>query len=358
VIHRDIKPANLLITKSGKVKLSDFGLALVASDNKLTAAGKTMGTMHYMAPEQIRGNPPISQQSDLYSLGCVLFEMLTGKPPFIGQTAAQILQQHLEKPAPRVSTVVMDCPSSLDNLISDMLEKDPANRPVDAEEVIRRLQGVEDVITVRAKPSFDDNDRPSDGPVRKKAENKGVERAAVLASRPAVNAPSSGSTFTTILTAIVCLLVALLAITFMREDNSRYFDRAEQQFLSMLKDSQASVRIAAVRAIGELGNGGQNCVGGLARLLTAEEKNPVVQKEALVALEKIGAPSKSILGDLVRMQNDANIRPEVREQAMMTHKFVSDTRTEGSNLPYYRLGIGLGIALCAFVAWLRRPLVN
>src|SRR4249920_617877 len=76
VIHRDLKPGNLLLTRAGKIKLADFGLALVAAETRLTAAGKTMGSLHYMAPEQIQGKPPLSNKTDLYALGCVLFELL------------------------------------------------------------------------------------------------------------------------------------------------------------------------------------------------------------------------------------------------------------------------------------------
>src|SRR6185295_6023676 len=101
IIHRDLKPGNLLITKAGKLKLSDFGLAQVAAETKLTAAGKTVGSLHYMAPEQIQGKPPISNRSDLYAMGCVLYEMLTGRPPFTGGTVAEILQRHVrDTPAP------------------------------------------------------------------------------------------------------------------------------------------------------------------------------------------------------------------------------------------------------------------
>ena len=110
VVHRDVKPSNFLLTKDGKLKLSDFGLAHVSSATKLTAAGKTMGTYQYMAPEQIRGSTDISAQTDLYAMGCVIFEMLTGRSPFTGDSPAEILQQHLEAVPPRVSDFALDCP--------------------------------------------------------------------------------------------------------------------------------------------------------------------------------------------------------------------------------------------------------
>src|SRR5690606_20720369 len=73
VIHRDVKPGNFLISRNGKLTLSDFGLAVVVASQRITAAGKTLGTFHYMAPEQIRGKPPVTGKTDLYALGCVLF---------------------------------------------------------------------------------------------------------------------------------------------------------------------------------------------------------------------------------------------------------------------------------------------
>src|SRR5262249_42683037 len=106
-------PGNLLLTKDGRLKLGDFGLALIAAGNKLTAAGKTMGTLLYMAPEQIRGHPPLSHKTDLYAMGCVLFEILTGRPPFIGNAPGEILHQHSHTPPPKLGTLLKDCPEVL-----------------------------------------------------------------------------------------------------------------------------------------------------------------------------------------------------------------------------------------------------
>ncbi len=142
VIHRDIKPGNFLITKSGKLKLSDFGLATIVAGQRLTTAGKTAGTFLYMAPEQIRGRPPLSNRTDLYALGCVLFELLTGKPPFDAEAPAGVLHKHLKEPPPRVSSQLMNCPPELDRLVNDLLQKDPELRPASAAEVERRLHAI------------------------------------------------------------------------------------------------------------------------------------------------------------------------------------------------------------------------
>jgi eukaryotic-like serine/threonine-protein kinase len=132
IIHRDLKPANLFLGKDGLVKLGDFGIARDTQATALTAAGRTVGTYAYMAPEQISGKPPVSRKTDLYALGCVMFEMLTGKPPFNAPTAAEMLFAHLEEEPPQINSSVPDCPLLVDKLVGKLLEKDPEERYYDA----------------------------------------------------------------------------------------------------------------------------------------------------------------------------------------------------------------------------------
>jgi serine/threonine protein kinase len=137
IIHRDLKPANLFFTKDGKVKLGDFGIALDTASAELTATGLTVGTYMYMSPEQIRGERTISPQTDLYALGCLLYEMLTGRPPFQGENFARIFDQHLKSTAPPVSTFSPSCPQELSDLVDQLLRKQPSKRPFNA----RAVQG-------------------------------------------------------------------------------------------------------------------------------------------------------------------------------------------------------------------------
>lgn len=143
IIHRDLKPANLFISsKTGEVKLGDFGIARDTTATALTAAGRTVGTYAYMAPEQIIGKPPVSRKTDLYSLGCVLFEMLTGRTPYEAETPAAMLMMHLDEDPPRLRGLNMQCPIWLENLVNRLLAKDPGDRPFDAEATRHALEEV------------------------------------------------------------------------------------------------------------------------------------------------------------------------------------------------------------------------
>jgi serine/threonine protein kinase len=150
IIHRDLKPSNLMRSQSGKVKLGDFGIARDSEQTGLTATGRTVGTFAYMAPEQVRGFPPAAPRTDLYALGCVLFELLTGKPPFEGGSPPEVMYAHIEKKPSRPSAVALDCPVFLDTLILQLLEKDPEKRPRDASAVIVALQEIQQKVAEQA----------------------------------------------------------------------------------------------------------------------------------------------------------------------------------------------------------------
>jgi serine/threonine-protein kinase len=144
VVHRDIKPSNLMITASGQMKLTDFGIAKDLEATALTAPGRTLGTAAYMAPEQIRGSTQVSHKIDLYALGCVFFQMLTGELPFKGNNVGALMNGHLNQPPPRSSEKTPRIPRALDDLVLRMMAKDPTQRPWDAAAVaneLRELQG-------------------------------------------------------------------------------------------------------------------------------------------------------------------------------------------------------------------------
>ena len=137
VIHRDVKPSNVLLPPDGGVKLADMGIARLLSPEALTATLSVRGTAGYISPEQVRGDR-VDARADLYSLGCVLFEMLTGRTPFEGDLAA-LSYAHTHTPAPRVRSINPAVPAVMDELVAAMLEKDPDQRPPNGEEVQRSL---------------------------------------------------------------------------------------------------------------------------------------------------------------------------------------------------------------------------
>ncbi len=128
LVHRDVKPANVLIrSRDGKAMLTDFGLARAVNASKITRTGMLIGTLDYMAPEQIEGKR-IDGRSDVYSLGAVLYETLVGKPPFAGETVAAQIHAHLSEPPPRPSEHDPSL-AGFDSLIVSALSKDPGERP-------------------------------------------------------------------------------------------------------------------------------------------------------------------------------------------------------------------------------------
>ena len=142
VVHRDIKPGNIWLGDDGTAKLGDFGLAFAASDTRMTTEGTMLGTVAYMPPEQALGNAA-TPQSDLYSLGCALYEMVVGRPPFVGDDAVAIISQHLNAAPVAPSWSRADCPPALEGLIETLLAKAPEDRPDAATTVRSSLAGID-----------------------------------------------------------------------------------------------------------------------------------------------------------------------------------------------------------------------
>lgn len=138
VIHRDVKPANIWRASDDTVRLGDFGLAATADHSRLTREGLVVGTVAYLAPEQAVGRAP-DARSDLYSLGALLYELVSGRPPFLGDDAVTVISQHLNTTAVAPSWHNAEVPTTLDSLILRMLAKDPSDRPQSATTVIDEL---------------------------------------------------------------------------------------------------------------------------------------------------------------------------------------------------------------------------
>lgn len=142
VVHRDIKLSNLMVTRQGVLKLTDFGIAKDLDGTLLTGANCAIGTAAYMSPEQCRGESKITGKSDLYSLGVVLFELLTGKRPFRGNNAVELFLHHVQTKPERPSRINFEIPKFLDTLILHLLEKDPDDRPPSASVVAKILEEI------------------------------------------------------------------------------------------------------------------------------------------------------------------------------------------------------------------------
>lgn len=139
IVHRDIKPHNILLGSNGRVKVTDFGIARAATSSTITQTGSVMGSVHYFSPEQARGGV-IGEKSDLYSLGVVMYEMVTGELPFDGDSAIGIALKHLQEPVVEPRKLRPDLPDSLNQVILKALEKDPERRFASAREMMRELQ--------------------------------------------------------------------------------------------------------------------------------------------------------------------------------------------------------------------------
>ena len=134
IIHRDIKPQNIMILDNGLVKLTDFGIALAMNSTQLTQTNSVMGSVHYLPPEGASGKGA-TLQSDIYSLGILMYELLTGKLPFRGETAVEIALKQLKEPMPSIRKEIPDIPESIENIILRATAKNPKNRYADAREM-------------------------------------------------------------------------------------------------------------------------------------------------------------------------------------------------------------------------------
>ena len=157
VVHRDLKPSNMMLNEKGVLKLTDFGIAKDLDATALTATGRTLGTAAYMAPEQIRGDSDISHKTDLYQLGCVLYQFLTGRMPFDGTSAVAMMHGHLngERPVPShkfkdiplaLGSQLPDIPPAMDELVVRLMAKKAQDRPDNASLIADRLKEIREKL--------------------------------------------------------------------------------------------------------------------------------------------------------------------------------------------------------------------
>src|SRR5262245_38263628 len=140
IVHRDVKPSNILVGRDGRVHVADFGIARAVTEAQVTLPGTTMGSVHYFSPEQARGEPATAA-SDIYSLGIVLFEMLTGQRPFSGDGAAAVAMARLTTTPPRPSALRPSVPPELDQIVTRAMALEPADRYASAAAMASALEG-------------------------------------------------------------------------------------------------------------------------------------------------------------------------------------------------------------------------
>jgi len=148
IVHRDLKPGNVWLTEDGTAKIGDFGLAVMTDRSRLTREGMMVGTVSYMPPEQATGGE-ITPKADLYSLGAMLYEMVTGRPPFLGDDEVAIIGQHINTAPVAPTWHNGNCPRPLEALVMRLLSKDPSERPDSAQDVLNALDTID--LTARGE---------------------------------------------------------------------------------------------------------------------------------------------------------------------------------------------------------------
>lgn len=339
VVHRDVKPGNFLLTPDGQLKLSDFGLATIAAGRKITADDRTVGTFLYMAPEQISGKPPVSPQTDLYALGCVLFELLAGSPPFEGKTSGEVLHKHLNVAAPNLSSLVMSCPAEIDQLVSKLLEKKPEDRPASAADVVAALNSCGSTITVvHRRPSLVAPSPPDDEPASPPGE------------KPTIDAPRRARAVPNWLLA-ACLLLVFAMFVWNRSLSRRAaaFQRAETKMIDAFQDENGFARLVAASALSEFATESDRSLQVLMQAL--DDENPQIRRAAAEALGNVGTAGRSAKTVLAKAQKTVD-RPFVRAAAGEALKKIRATPSEHRWWPW-AFAVIAAAAVGGFL-WFRR----
>lgn len=356
VIHRDVKPGNFLLTRAGQLKLSDFGLATVVSGSRITAAGKTLGTIQYMSPEQIRGKPPLTNRSDLYALGCVIHEMITGDPPYLGDSTAEVLQKHLKAPIPHIAAEVADCPLELDELVFQLLSKEVEQRPESAELVASRLEGI--LLPGRraapVEPGFFAGRTPRAPMI---AQVKGIQESEPDIKVKTVptfrSVPSPPLAW--VLSAV--LLIVCLNLWSGARDTSARLRHAEQMWANLLDAPDPPTRHLALSSLGKFGPLSPDTLDKLRVTSGTTSETDDIRIAALDTLAQHASECRSFQFEIFKMHNSDD-NPAIRAQAGRTYqamKQAADSSTRSAVLFWGLIAVIVG-SVFAGGWWLWRRL--
>ena len=156
IVHRNLSPANMIVTEQGALKLMDFGLAKMYADPSLTQAGTMIGSLHYTAPEQVKGLPTLDERTDIYAMGAILYELLTGRKLFEGKGQFEVIQAHVQEDPPAPSTVNPALSEGLSQVVMRALAKEPAERFQTAVQFRSALHaGLVEVTEAQPSPAWD-----------------------------------------------------------------------------------------------------------------------------------------------------------------------------------------------------------
>lgn len=225
IIHRDIKPQNIMILDSGLVKITDFGIAMAMNSTQLTQTNSVMGSVHYLPPEQANGKGS-TLQSDIYSMGILMYELLTGELPYKGDNAVEIALKHLKEKIPSVREKFPEIPQSVENIIIKATAKNPKNRYADARSMNEDLRTcLDDTRVNEAKivlpyPEFEDNNKKKETKNKESKENIVKEvKTEDLTREKSDNKIliTLSAIFTGIVVVITCIIVFLPIITNQKE---------------------------------------------------------------------------------------------------------------------------------------------
>ena len=247
IIHRDIKPQNIMILEDGRVKITDFGIAMALNQNELTQTNSVMGSVHYLPPEQASGSGS-TIKSDIYSLGILMFELFTGKVPFKGENAVEIAIKHMKDPIPSVCDINSNIPQSIENIILRACAKNPKNRYDSVNEMYNDLK-------VALEPEHANDERITYRyPEHVLDEDKEVEKLEASVEtgeevEEVVDKADKRINTALVIVGIVCIIIVLIGLVFILLFTSKTTKEVKVPDVKGLTEAEACKKLEKVKLV-------------------------------------------------------------------------------------------------------------